>query len=443
MDPGAAGAARVRRRRDPGAAARPTPLVDRSCRSCATSLPRSHEDARHLAVLSDAARPAACGPRDTASMVEAAAEPRFLPGCLCGERGARNERGRHRRSSSITPSRSSRPSTSTVRLHGWTSAAAPSSRPGSRASLIGAIGVTALLPPRAPALAGAGERRRAARRGRARGSGRPSRDRALRGSLSRSGRAVTPAAQRARNARGGRVLAATPPGWLGDRLDLPATSWRGDALDGGPRLAIEPLGPDGNIVWDAGAQARTRPGRGSTCGRSTATRPRSSCSASAILLGKRHSEMVVLLALTPPRDDRRGAGPRPVRREQGREVTVRAEMARLRRRLGPMVASQPYRLDRRRPRRLPRGRSGWHAVARSRRRWTLYVGPLLPGSRRARDCGGARAHSRRRARAGRGGRTSRATGCNPLATLTHPSERALAWPVACSPRSCPATKEGK
>jgi hypothetical protein len=148
-------------------------------------------------------------------------------------------------------------------------------------------------------------------------------------------------------------------------------------VDDGRRLAIEPLGPDGSVVWDAGA--RDDPPRPQldlrALGRDHAE---VELLGDRILLGKRQSELVVLLALNP-----RGMSGEELAHAlygvHGREVTVRAEVTRLRRRLGPIVASQPYRLD------ADVGADflevGWHA-----RRGALlaardaYPGPLLPAS---------------------------------------------------------------
>lgn len=115
-----------------------------------------------------------------------------------------------------------------------------------------------------------------------------------------------------------------------------------DCCCGGLRLAIEPLGRDASIVWDAGAQRRP-------------PRPRLDVRAlgrdhaqveflgRSVELGRRHSEIVVLLALSP-----RGLSGEELARElygsSGSRVTGRAEIVRLRRRLGRLVASQPYRL---------------------------------------------------------------------------------------------------
>jgi hypothetical protein len=97
-----------------------------------------------------------------------------------------------------------------------------------------------------------------------------------------------------------------------------------------------------------------------------------------IVLGRRHSELIVLLALHP-----RGMTGEELARALyglgGSEVTLRAEIARLRRRLGPLVASQPYRL-------VADVQADFLEVEWLARRGALaaardaYVGPLLPAS---------------------------------------------------------------
>jgi hypothetical protein len=329
------------------------------------------EDARHLAVLADE-HGLLLWSEGHPSMVEAAAEPRFLPGCLCGERAL----GTNAIGTALVLDHAVQVFSAehfNRRLHGWTSAAAPIHDPDT-GGLIGAIGLTGSFRrahPHSLALVSA-----AARLAEVELADRQaSRDRALEAryldlvarSRPRRSALVT---------RGGRVLAATPPGWLGDRLELPATSGE-MTLDGGPRLAIEPLGQDGSIVWDAGAKrGPPRPRLDlRALGRDQAEVELLS---QRILLGKRHSELVVLLALNP-----RGMTGEELAHalygESGREVTVRAEMARLRRRLGPMVASQPYRL-------VADVCADFLEVQWRARRGALaaamdaYVGPLLPGS---------------------------------------------------------------
>jgi hypothetical protein len=99
----------------------------------------------------------------------------------------------------------------------------------------------------------------------------------------------------------------------------------------------------------------------------------------SIVVGRRHSELLVLLALHP-----RGLSGEELARAlygpRGSQVTVRAEIARLRRRLGPLVASQPYRL-------IADVHADFLEVEWLARRGALaaardaYVGALLPSSK--------------------------------------------------------------
>lgn len=328
-------------------------------------------DGRHLAVLGDAEGLVLWSEGHT-SMVEAAAEPHFVPGCLCSEPGI----GTNAVGTALAIDHAVQVFSAehfNRLLHGWTSAAAPIHDPDTN-ELLGAIGLMGSFRrahPHTLALVTA-----AARLAKAQLADRQaSRDRALQArylDLVARSRPARSALVR----QGGRVLAATPPGWLGERLELPAVSGE-VSLDGGPRVAIEPLGADGSIVWDVGAQ-------------SGPPRPRLDLSALGrdhaevelflrrIVLGRRHSELIVLLALHP-----RGMSGKQLARAlygaRGREVSVRAEMARLRRRLGPLVASQPYRL-------VADVRADFLEVQWLARRGVLaaardlYVGPLLPAS---------------------------------------------------------------
>jgi hypothetical protein len=329
------------------------------------------QDARHLAVLSDA-EGLLLWAEGHPSMVEAAAAPRFLPGCL----GSEQEIGTNAIGTALALDHSVQIFSAehyNRLLHGWTSSAAPVHDPGT-GKLLGAIGLAGSFRRAHPhtlalvsAAARLAEMQLAERQ--------DDRDRALQARY-----LDLVARSRPRRSglvrRDGCVLAATPPGWLGERLELPATSGE-VTLDGGPRLAIEPLGPEASIVWDAGAQ----PGP---------PRPRLDLRAlgrdhaeieilgGRIVLGRRHSELVVLLAL-----QRRGMSGEELARAlygaQGSEVTVRAEIARLRRRLGPLVASQPYRL-------IADVHADFLDVEWMARRGALaaardiYLGPLLPGS---------------------------------------------------------------
>jgi len=329
------------------------------------------EDARHLAVLADE-HGLLLWSEGHPNMVEAANEPRFLPGCLCSERAF----GTNAIGTTLVLDHAVQIFSAehfNRRLHGWTSAAAPIHDPDT-SGLIGAIGLTGSFRrahPHTLALVGA-----AARLAEAELSERQAgRDRALEARYLDLVARARPR-RSALVTRGGRVLAATPPGWVGDRLELPPTTGE-VTLDGGLRLAIEPLGPDGSIVWDA--VAKTNPPRPRlelrALGRDQAE---VELLGQRIVLGRRHSELVVLLALHP-----RGMTGEELAHEMygesGHEVTVRAEMARLRRRLGPMVASQPYRL-------VADVRADFLEVQWLASRGALaaamgtYAGPLLPGS---------------------------------------------------------------
>jgi hypothetical protein len=328
-------------------------------------------DARHLAALADA-EGVLLWSEGHPSMVEAAAAPHFVPGCLCSELGI----GTNAIGTALALDHAMQVFSAehfNRLLHGWTTSAAPIHDPESY-ELLGAVGLsgsfrrahphTLALVTAAARLAEARLADRNARRERAlqaRYLDLVARSRPRRSALVK---------------RGGRVLAATPPGWLGERVELPAAAGE-VSLDGGLRLAIEPLGPAGSIVWDAGA--RRRPPRPRldlrALGRDHAEVELLS---RRIVLGKRHSELMVLLALHP-----RGMSGEELARVLygpcGRAVTVRAEMARLRRRLGPLVASQPYRL-------VADVRADFVEVQWLARRGAVaaardaYVGPLLPAS---------------------------------------------------------------
>jgi hypothetical protein len=329
------------------------------------------QDARHLAVISDP-EGLLLWSEGHPSMVEATVKPHFMPGCLCSERGV----GTNGIGTALALDHGVQIFSAehfNRLLHGWTSSAAPVHDPLTN-ELLGAIGLTASFRrahPHTLALVSSAARLAEAQLAERQAG----RDNALRTryldlvARSRPRRSALVA-------RDGRVLAATPLGWLGEHLELPASSGE-VALAGGPRLAIEPLGADAGIVWDAGAQQDP-------------PHPRIDLRAlgrehvevellgRTVELGPRQGELVVLLALHP-----RGMTGEELARAlygvHGSEVTVRAEIARLRRRLGPLVASQPYRL-------LADVRADFLEVDWMARRGALaaardlYVGPLLPDS---------------------------------------------------------------
>jgi len=329
------------------------------------------QDARHLAVLCDADG-LLLWAGGHPGMVEAAIKPQLLPGCLCGE----PEIGTNAIGTALAlehPLQVFSAEHFSRLLHGWTTTAAPIHDPET-GRLLGAIGLACSFRrahPHTLALVAATARLAEGRLGEAQ----VKHHRRLLASYldlvarSRPGRSALVT-------RTGRVLAATPWGWLGEHLELPATTGT-VTVAGGLRLAIEPFGPEASIVWDAAAQ-------------SGPPRPRLDVRALGrehaeveilgrrLVLGRRQSELLVLLALHP-----RGMTGEELTRVMygvgGSEVTVRAEVARLRRQLGDIVASQPYRL-------IADVRADFLEVEWLARRGALaaardaYGGPLLPSS---------------------------------------------------------------
>lgn len=141
--------------------------------------------------------------------------------------------------------------------------------------------------------------------------------------------------------RTGRVVMAHPSGWLGTHVDLPPDGSMGVLPDGGSFVA-EPIGAeDGLLVWAASEPApAAAPPR---------LRVRVLGEAAAWLdgyplhLSPRHAEILALLLAHPEglTAERLGvalSGP-------GYSLTsVRSEISRLRRLLGPCLATRPYRL---------------------------------------------------------------------------------------------------
>jgi hypothetical protein len=329
------------------------------------------EDARHLAAISDADG-LLLWSEGHPSMVEAAVKPHFLPGCLCAERGV----GTNAIGTALVLDHAIQIFSAehfNRLLHGWTGSAAPVHDPGTN-QLLGAVGLSGSFRRAHPhtlavvsAAARLAETHLAERQA--------ERDNALRTryldlvARSRPRRSALVA-------RDGRVLAATPLGWLAGRLALPLSGGE-VSLDGGLRLAIEPLGPEASVVWDAGAE-RDPPHPRLELRALGRDHVEVDLLGRTVELGPRQGELVVLLALHP-----RGMTGEELARTlygaHGSEVTVRAEIARLRRRLGPLVASQPYRLlaDVRADFLEVEWMAGRGALAAAR---SLYIGPLLPDS---------------------------------------------------------------
>lgn len=138
----------------------------------------------------------------------------------------------------------------------------------------------------------------------------------------------------------GRVLAATPQAWTTGRIELDAV---GTALGDGTDVVAHPLG-EGRLLVPARATRRRRRRPPQTRlvllggDRALLRTPTSTRRLTA-----RHGEIVTVLALHPEGLDSRALAD-AVFGEPGHEVSVRAELHRLREVLGPNLATRPYRL---------------------------------------------------------------------------------------------------
>jgi transcriptional regulator of acetoin/glycerol metabolism len=134
----------------------------------------------------------------------------------------------------------------------------------------------------------------------------------------------------------GRVLAATPAHWLSGRVALPASDT--DPDDSG--VVMHELG-EGRLLLPARRSRRRRAAaaRLSLSGaRATFRTPQA-----AVRLSARHSEIARALAQHPDGLDAKALS-ELLFGEPGHEVSVRAELHRLRDVLGPSLAARPYRL---------------------------------------------------------------------------------------------------
>ena len=174
----------------------------------------------------------------------------------------------------------------------------------------------------------------------------------------------------------GRVLAATPTGRFPDRITLPERGGR-VLLDGGVEGLVEPLGegwllrvssPDGPRT-----PALTLPFLG-------ARTPVVRRDGRPTRLGLRHAEVLTLLALQPEgmTADQLAVA---LYGDEGRPITVRAEMHRLRRHVGEdAVRTQPYRLATRVDADFLRLREALHHSRIRDAATEAARGPLLPTS---------------------------------------------------------------
>jgi DNA-binding response OmpR family regulator len=144
--------------------------------------------------------------------------------------------------------------------------------------------------------------------------------------------------------RNGRVLAASPRGWIGRHVELPEAG-ESMTLANGSIVTSEPIGSSGaRILTPAPHRRRStrRPRlRLETLGR---RRAQVTLNGERTKLTPRHSEIILLLALNPDGLSSLELG-RELYGPDFNPITVRAEMSRLRRLLGPLLATGPYRLD--------------------------------------------------------------------------------------------------
>ncbi len=302
-------------------------------------LSEATEDARYFAVLSDADGVLLWAGGHPQAL-EIAVAPGFLPGHLCSERAV----GTNAVGTALEldhPVQIFSAEHFNRRLHGWTCSAAPIHDPESgeilgvldlsggfrtghphSLSLVSAV-ARVIEGKLAEELARRDERLKALYL-----------ERIARGARDRSA-LVT---------RAGRVLAASPRGWLGSRVRL--SEGERLTLPNGVRLRTEPIGERAEALL-----VRTSPGA-----RRRRRRPELAVEAlgsrravvvtggERIELSPRHSEIVALLSLHPEGLTSRELG-RELYGTDCKPVTIRAEISRLRRQLGSLLAANPYRLD--------------------------------------------------------------------------------------------------
>jgi hypothetical protein len=142
----------------------------------------------------------------------------------------------------------------------------------------------------------------------------------------------------------GRVLVAEPAGWIGPAVALPPEGGSITLPDGHHAL-VEPLEEGGHLVWGATARDTSAPGR-TTLRLELLGRHNLSARVGAgrpLRLGVRQAEILALLALHPSgmTCDQLTL---ELYGEEGNPISTRAQMSRLRRLLGAIVAARPYRL---------------------------------------------------------------------------------------------------
>ena len=327
-------------------------------------------EARHLVAISDADGTLLWvdgHPR----MLEAALGPHFKPGALCSEAAV----GTNAVGTSLALEHAVQIFSAehfNRLLHGWTCAAAPVHDPASGA-ILGVIDLSCSFRNAHPhtlslvtAVAQAAEAQLA-------------RDRARRETdlLERYIDRLPAAGRRpsALVAADGRVLAASPRGWLGRRVSLREGR---EVLPDGSRAVLEPVADGARIVWGVRGRERRIPRRLLSIRALGAEAPALRLAGASLPVTSRQAELLIVLAMTPAGLSAKALagclyGP------GAKAVTVRAEVARVRRLAGELLGAQPYRL-------AADVRADFLDVERllSRRRVAAaverYAGPLLPRS---------------------------------------------------------------
>ena len=136
----------------------------------------------------------------------------------------------------------------------------------------------------------------------------------------------------------GRVLAASPRGWLGQRVEL-----RGEVLPDGSKAVLEPVADGALIVWGVRGRERRVPRHVLSIRALGAEAPGLRLAGASLPVTSRQAELLIVLAMTPA-----GLSAQALARclygPGAKAVTVRAEVARVRRVAGELIGAQPYRL---------------------------------------------------------------------------------------------------
>jgi len=138
----------------------------------------------------------------------------------------------------------------------------------------------------------------------------------------------------------GRVLMAVPQGWVDGDIDVPAEGGE-VVLHDGSSAAIEPL-DGGHVLWRRTSQRAPAPADQGVRLELLGSRPRVLVRGAATRLGARQAELLAVLTLCPEGLSAERLA-LELYGEDGKAVTVRAELSRLRRLLGDALAARPYR----------------------------------------------------------------------------------------------------